>query len=1015
VNGAAIQDSATVALTSTGGPDTTTSTLTADPDSILADGESTSLITVEVRDGNGDPVDADSVTVATTLGALGPVSHAALGRYIATLTAGTTTGTAMITGTVNGAAIQDSATVALTSTGGPDTTTSTVTADPDSILADGESTSLITVEVRDGNGDPVDADSVTVATTLGALGPVSHDALGRYIATLTAGTTTGTAMITGTVNGAAIQDSATVELASTGGPSTTTSTVTADPDSIPADGESTSLITVEVRDSDGDPVDADSVTVATTLGALGPVSHAEVGRYTATLTAGTTAGTAIVTGTVNGAAIQDSATVALTSTGGPDTTTSTVTADPDSILADGESTSLITVEVRDSNGDPVDADSVTLATTLGALGPVSHDEVGRYTATLTAGTTAGTAIITGTVNGAAIQDSATVALTSTGGPDTTTSTVTADPDSIPADGESTSLITVEVRDGNGDPVDADSVTVATTLGALGPVGHEALGRYTATLTAGTTAGTAIITGTVNGAAIQDSATVALTSTGGPDTTTSTLTADPDSILADGESTSLITVEVRDGNGDLVDADSVTVATTLGALGPVSHAALGRYTATLTAGTTAGTAIITGTVNGAAIQDSATVALTSTGGPDTTTSTVTADPDSIPADGESTSLITVEVRDSDGDPVDADSVTLATTLGALGSVSHAEVGRYTATLTAGTTAGAAIVTGTVNGAAIQDSATVELVPDSSDWIKAAVVTVDEGSTATNAGGFGDLGAGGTTFTASIGTVVGTGGGTWSWSFRATDGPDESQVVTIEGTDNAGGESSVTFDLVVNNVAPLPDAGQDRTIESGSVVTFSGRFSDPGVVDAPWSWIIDWGDGATSSGAIETQDEAVTGSHQFCAGGVHTITFSVTDKDGATGSDEATWTVEAVGVRIMIMPTDSPNSVSLSRRGMLPVAVLSGTDFDAANLDPSSITLGDAANPDTPVARRPDGSLFASVEDVDGDGIPDLVVHFRVPALVENGDLTPATTYLVLRGSGPEACGSVRGQDSVRVVP
>jgi adhesin/invasin len=142
--------------------------------------------------------------------------------------------------------------------------------------------------------------------------------------------------------------------------------VTADPDSIPADGESTSLITVEVRDSDGDPVDADSVTLATTLGALGPVSHAEVGRYIATLTAGTTAGAAIVTATVNRAAIQDSATVELTSTGGPDTTTSTVTADPDSIPADGESTSRITVEVRNSDGDPVDADSVTVATTLGS-------------------------------------------------------------------------------------------------------------------------------------------------------------------------------------------------------------------------------------------------------------------------------------------------------------------------------------------------------------------------------------------------------------------------------------------------------------------------------------------------------------------------------------------------------------------------------------------------------------------------------------------------------------------------
>ncbi len=63
-----------------------------------------------------------------------------------------------------------------------------------------------------------------------------------------------------------------------------------------------------------------------------------------------------------------------------------------------------------------------------------------------------------------------------------------------------------------------------------------------------------------------------------------------------------------------------------------------------------------------------------------------------------------------------------------------------------------------------------------------VLVNEGSTATNTGVFGDVGNDTVTLRASIGSVVPTGDGTWSWSFDSTDGPDQNATVAITAKDS-----------------------------------------------------------------------------------------------------------------------------------------------------------------------------------------------------------------------------------------
>ena len=95
----------------------------------------------------------------------------------------------------------------------------------------------------------------------------------------------------------------------------------------------------------------------------------------------------------------------------------------------------------------------------------------------------------------------------------------------------------------------------------------------------------------------------------------------------------------------------------------------------------------------------------------TISTITASPTSRPADGSSTSGITVQTKDAGGNNLTTSQgpVTLATTAGSLGSVTNNNNGSYSATLTTpvGRGSGSAVVSGTLNGSALLSTATVSL--------------------------------------------------------------------------------------------------------------------------------------------------------------------------------------------------------------------------------------------------------------------------------------------------------------------
>ncbi len=97
-------------------------------------------------------------------------------------------------------------------------------------------------------------------------------------------------------------------------------------------------------------------------------------------------------------------------------------------------------------------------------------------------------------------------------------------------------------------------------------------------------------------------------------------------------------------------------------------------------------------------------------------------------------------------------------------------------------------------------------------------------------------------------------------------------------------TATCSVTINNVPPTVDAGPDQTVNEGDTVVFSGSYTDPGTDD---THTIEWyfGDGWSITGMLTT-------GHVYGDNGVYTVTLTITDDDGGTGSDTLTVTVNNV---------------------------------------------------------------------------------------------------------------------------
>ena len=90
------------------------------------------------------------------------------------------------------------------------------------------------------------------------------------------------------------------------------------------------------------------------------------------------------------------------------------------------------------------------------------------------------------------------------------------------------------------------------------------------------------------------------------------------------------------------------------------------------------------------------------------------------------------------------------------------------------------------------------------------------------------------------------------------------------------------LTVSNVAPIVDAGLDQTVNEDDTVSFSGTFSDPGIMDT-YTFLWDFGDGSP------TVTGTLLPSHVYAVPGTYIVSLTVTDDDGGTCTDSLVVTV------------------------------------------------------------------------------------------------------------------------------
>jgi hypothetical protein len=122
---------------------------------------------------------------------------------------------------------------------------------------------------------------------------------------------------------------------------------------------------------------------------------------------------------------------------------------------------------------------------------------------------------------------------------------------------------------------------------------------------------------------------------------------------------------------------------------------------------------------------------------------------------------------------------------------------------------------------------------------------------------------------------------------------------------------------------------------------------------------------------------------------------------------------------IKPGSYPNSWGCKAvGGALPVAVLSTEDFDATEMNANTVRFGKDGTEAAPAHVDQDGNVRRHVEDVDGDGLGDMVFHFRFGDTGFSCDDIPSGSRdAILMGwlaGMTDAGDAVKGGDELRLV-
>lgn len=752
----------------------------------------TMSFTATVRNASGNVIPNAPVTWSVPVG----------GAFVSVDATGVATALANGAATVRAASGTSFGDVSITVSQTASTARSTIIPAATSLVADGTSSTTITVQLRDArdNNLTFGGAAVVLTTTRGTLGAVTDAGNGRYTATLTSGTTSGPASVSASADGQALQNNGLVSFVP--GPATQY-VVTVAPIMNPVAGNAVT-ISARLADANRNPV--------ATAGNIVTWSSTGGGSFGTATSTTDAAGIATVTFTTN----TDATPHAITATTGAVTGTSGqinpvagaatgYVVRPGTTSPAAGSNVIVAAQLRDANNNPVATAGETVTWTKSdANGSFSSatsvtNGAGVATVTLTTHTVSGTATtVTATSAGPLTGTSA--AITTVAGPLAQLTLTQAPPATAQSGVPLTPQPTVQLRDANGNAVTQANVSVTATLtaggGTLGGVtmvqtGATGLATFTdlaisganggRTLTFSTSGASSATAGVTIGAGLASQ--MALLAGNGQSATAGTAVATaPSVVVRDASNNPVIgvnvTFTVMAGGGTTSPPSGSTVATD-----GVGVATLTSWTLGTTAGANSLTASVAGlsgspvtfTANGTV--GPATQMTTAVGAQTATVSTT------VPTDPS------VLVRDANNNPIAGVSVTFTVTSGG-GSISS-PTGNVVVTNASGVAALSSWTLGTTAGANSLDA--------TSPGLPTVIFTA--------------------TGTAGPATAIGVNGGSGQSATVGTAVATPPSVLVRDAYNNPIALTNVTFTVTGGNGTTSPASGSTIATDAAGVASLT----------------------------------------------------------------------------------------------------------------------------------------------------------------------------------------------------
>lgn len=811
------------------------STILASPETILANGAATSIITLTLNDESGAPVTGMAADIAAALkeelantpmaksqaksvpakaASLSDVTEQGNGVYNLTLMAGTRPMLAVISPMLGELVLPIVAVNQISDAASAAVRDGDLKLTADNAVANASASNTVQARVTDATGNPVAGMAVTFTlsgsaqvapgSSLTALSDQNGYVNVQFISTVAesvAVTATSANGANASLNATFIADKSTATLSE--------SDLTVDRITALANGSDKVTFSAFIKDANGNVVSDVSVNWAANGGSLaGSSSVSDVNGKAIITLSNTLAEMVQTSATVNGQASVNAPVVSF----GADPASAGIgqndlTVDKNSAIANGTDRITYTVMVKDANGNPLAGQTVNWLTTVGSLNASSSvtDASGHATIVLSS-LQAAAAQVAANLNGkpavnaplvSFIGDAASAQIDSGG--------LTVDKNSIIGNGSDIATFTAIVKDANGNPLANHTVNWSTDRGAFSSAtsNTDANGVATVRLT-GTLAGSAQVQAAVNGNAGENAPPVTITAdASSAQIGSGDLTADKTTATADGTEAVTYTAIVKDANGNLVAGLTISWGKNLGNLSaPTSTTdANGHATITLTS-PIAGSATVTAqpgsgsTASATAVIFNADSSTASIGSGD-----LNVDKTTVVANNTDKATYTALVKDANGNPVPNYTVNWSTTKGTLsGATSVTGADGKAVTVLRNTVAEMATVTAMVNSAGtnaslvtfIADVTTAKIDSIFSDKAKITGTGIEIATlTATVTDAYNNILSG---YTVVWGTTLGT---VVVASDTASDGKATTILTAPVRVESTDGIATITAQASINN--------------------------------------------------------------------------------------------------------------------------------------------------------------------------------------------------------------------------